>query len=274
LALVPVSAGTLLFSFQRAKHPTVTTAVLFPRFDHPAVEERYASWHSEMLIRRQTAEFHYYDVAERASELAAEVHAEHVLVVTDPLVLVPPNLIARLAAALVDAEAAVPVANEGGNPAQKVTPPEPYMVLHELEDIMRAQQQQGTQVDRVEWDSSDPAVYLCKTRLLDSVKAPLRKALTGRRVAISRNDYIHRWSTMRGQVRQDLLDRIGPDARNVLEFGCGEGQLGAALKARQKCRVVGVELDPAAAGIARHKLDDVYCGDVREIVSLLHEQFD
>ncbi|HEX7191647.1 MAG TPA: class I SAM-dependent methyltransferase, partial [Thermoanaerobaculia bacterium] len=48
----------------------------------------------------------------------------------------------------------------------------------------------------------------------------------------------------------------------------------AAIKARQKCRVVGIELDPRAVAIARKRIDDVYQGDVREIVSLIHERFD
>src|SRR5207249_4307186 len=47
-----------------------------------------------------------------------------------------------------------------------------------------------------------------------------------------------------------------------------------ALKARQKCRVVGIELDPKAAAVARKRIDDVYCGDAREIVSILKEKFD
>ena len=79
---------------------------------------------------------------------------------------------------------------------------------------------------------------------------------------------------MRGQARQDLLDRIAADAKSILEFGCGEAPLGAALKQRQKCRVVGIEIDRHAAAIAKKRIDDVYCGDAREIIALLHEQFD
>ena len=38
--------------------------------------------------------------------------------------------------------------------------------------------------------------------------------------------------------------------------------------------MVGIELDSKAAAIARKRIDDVYEGDAREIVSLLHERFD
>jgi 2-polyprenyl-3-methyl-5-hydroxy-6-metoxy-1,4-benzoquinol methylase len=38
--------------------------------------------------------------------------------------------------------------------------------------------------------------------------------------------------------------------------------------------VVGIELDPRAAAVARKRIDDVYCGDAREIVSILADRFD
>ncbi|MFP5246216.1 MAG: class I SAM-dependent methyltransferase, partial [Thermoanaerobaculia bacterium] len=79
---------------------------------------------------------------------------------------------------------------------------------------------------------------------------------------------------LRGQTRFDLLARISPQAKSILEFGCGEAPLGEALKRRQKCRVVGIELDPAAAAIAQKRIDAVYRGDVREIVEILDERFD
>jgi len=38
--------------------------------------------------------------------------------------------------------------------------------------------------------------------------------------------------------------------------------------------VVGIEIDRHAAAIAKKRIDDVYCGDAREIVALVHETFD
>jgi tRNA1(Val) A37 N6-methylase TrmN6 len=40
----------------------------------------------------------------------------------------------------------------------------------------------------------------------------------------------------------------------VLDLGCASGALGAALKARQGCAVVGVEVDPLYAARARERL--------------------
>jgi len=253
-------------------------AVLFPRFDHPAIEERYASWQSQMLLRRDgNMEIAFYDIAEPASVAAGLVDSDHALVVTDPLLLPPPRLAYRLRELLVhtpEVVAALPVSNEAENPAQRREPPRPYLTLRELEQVNAELQSRNEEPQCLNWDRSDPAVYLCRTAFLDEIDDPPRRAVEGRAVVLSPNDYIHRWSSLRGQTREDLLQRISPEARNILEFGCGEAPLGAALKARQKCRVVGIELDPRAAAVARKRIDDVYCGDAREIVSVLKDRFD
>jgi 2-polyprenyl-3-methyl-5-hydroxy-6-metoxy-1,4-benzoquinol methylase len=256
----------------------MSPAVLFPRFDHPAIEERYASWQSQMLLRAGGGdEFVLYDPEEPASIAAALVESDHVLVVTDPLLLPPAKLVTRLRELLVHTSsvvAALPVSNETGNPAQRRAAIAPYLTLRELQQVTAEMQSKGDDAEVVKWDGADPAVYLCRTSWLETIDDPPRHALTGREVVISPADYVHRWSSLRGQTRMDLLARIAPDAKSILEFGCGEAPLGAALKARQKCRVVGIEIDPRAAAVARKRIDDVYCGDARQIVALIKEKFD
>ena len=253
-------------------------AVLYPRFDHPAIEERYASWQSQLLLRREPqTEFAIYDPDEPASSAAGLVEAEHVLVITDPLLLPPAGLATRLRDLLVrtpEAAAALPVSNEADHPAQRQLPPAPYVTLRELEEVMAMTQKSGESPSRVAWDGSDPGAYLCRTQLLDDMKAVPRRALEGREVVISRADYAHRWIVMRAEFRADLLPFIPGDARAIIELGCGDGSLGAAIKSRQKCRVVGIEIDKRAAAIARKRLDDVYCGDATEILPILDEKFD
>jgi SAM-dependent methyltransferase len=249
-------------------------SVLFPHFDHAAIEERFASWQARTRFRDSGVEVLAYAPDDRASDIAGEIESTHVVVVTDPLLLPSKTLARRLIAALQGSvEAVVPVMNLPANPAQQHNA-EVYATLRELEAVMATLEARAPNVQRVTWDASDPFVFACRADMLDAMEVPLRQALTGKTVAVSHNDYVHRWSSMRGQVRQDLLDRIAPDAKAILEFGCGEAPLGAALKQRQKCRVVGIEIDRHAAAIAKKRIDDVYCGDVREIVALIHETFD
>ncbi|HUP49118.1 MAG TPA: class I SAM-dependent methyltransferase [Thermoanaerobaculia bacterium] len=249
-------------------------AVLFPLFDHPAIEERYASWQAELRLRSGADELRFWPHGSMAADAVAEVLAEHVLVVTDPLLLAPRGIGPALLRHLHDADAVVPVSNTAAAPSQVAALPSLYLTLRELDLLSErlAETAAGTMV--VTWADEDPALFLCRTELLDAIEVPLHRALAGKRVAVSRGDYVHRWASMRGQVRDDLLSRIPADAASILEFGCGEGSLGAAIKQRQKCRVAGIELDPDAAAIAKRRIDVVYQGDTREVISILHERFD
>lgn len=253
----------------------MAVAVLFPHFDHPAIEERYGSWQAQLLLREGAVAFHYYDREEPIAEPAAEISSEHVVVITDPLMLAPAGLGSRLASLLKtqSAFAALPVSNEAAREEQRVELPG-YLTLREMQIASQSLRDAEPALRRVVWDRSDPGAFVCATDDLATANKPARLALEGREVVISARDFVHRWSSLRGQVREDLLSRISLDAKSVLEFGCGEAPLGAALKQRQRCRVVGIEIDRQAAAIARKRIDDVYCGDVREIVSILNERFD
>jgi methionine biosynthesis protein MetW len=55
------------------------------------------------------------------------------------------------------------------------------------------------------------------------------------------------------------------DARRILDLGCSSGALGAALKERQDCAVVGVEVDPVYAARARERLDEVVEADLETV---------
>ncbi len=66
-----------------------------------------------------------------------------------------------------------------------------------------------------------------------------------------------------GNVNPDLLRFMPPDAKVILECGCGEGQLGRAYKDRNPdVFYIGMELNPKAAATARKYLDLVIEGDL------------
>ncbi len=68
-----------------------------------------------------------------------------------------------------------------------------------------------------------------------------------------------------GYARPGVLELVPVSARVVLEIGCGAGWLGAAMKARQAAKVIGIELDEAAAEVARQRLDQVIVGDIERL---------
>ena len=84
-------------------------------------------------------------------------------------------------------------------------------------------------------------------------------------VAAERVGVFHQFVDYYGEVREDVLPFVPPNAREVLEVGCGSGATGRLLQERLGCRVTGVELNPAAAALAAQHLHRVVCGDVAEV---------
>ncbi len=63
-------------------------------------------------------------------------------------------------------------------------------------------------------------------------------------------------------ARPDVLALVPRDAQRILDVGCGAGELGAALKARQECRVAGADSNSHALHIAGSVLDWTFGGDI------------
>jgi SAM-dependent methyltransferase len=69
-------------------------------------------------------------------------------------------------------------------------------------------------------------------------------------------------------VRPELLALVPEGARTVVDVGCGTGALGAAIKARQGARVIGLEFVPEAAAVAEQRLDLVVQADLDALEDL------
>ncbi|MBI5058225.1 glycosyltransferase [candidate division KSB1 bacterium] len=66
-------------------------------------------------------------------------------------------------------------------------------------------------------------------------------------------------------ARANLADLVPTTAKTVLDVGCGRGALGALLKSRGTARVIGIEIQPEVAEIARECLDEVFVGDIERM---------
>lgn len=77
-----------------------------------------------------------------------------------------------------------------------------------------------------------------------------------------------------GNVNPDLLALIPLTARHVLELGCGMGAVARAFRERRMTiRWSGIELNSAAADVARHSIDAVLCADVELLSDSTLESF-
>ncbi|MEU6063257.1 class I SAM-dependent methyltransferase [Streptomyces sp. NPDC047082] len=62
--------------------------------------------------------------------------------------------------------------------------------------------------------------------------------------------------------RPEIVQVVPESARNVLELGCAAGAMGSAIKQRQNCNYIGIEMNSDAAAVAARSLDAVLVGDV------------
>jgi len=72
--------------------------------------------------------------------------------------------------------------------------------------------------------------------------------------------------------REDILQFIPLEAKNVLDIGCASGLLGLKIKQRQKCEILGIEINPKTALEASKHLDAVMCGGVESVLPSLPNQ--
>jgi len=68
--------------------------------------------------------------------------------------------------------------------------------------------------------------------------------------------------------RRDVAELVPPDAKRILDVGCGRGMLGRVLKEQAPDRhVTGIEVEPEIARDAGRVLDRVITGDIQTLDS-------
>jgi 2-polyprenyl-3-methyl-5-hydroxy-6-metoxy-1,4-benzoquinol methylase len=83
---------------------------------------------------------------------------------------------------------------------------------------------------------------------------------------------LHSFSSYYGADRTELLHLIPQGISSMLDIGCATGNFGRAVKNKVGCKVVGIDLNPYEAEIARQYLDTVITGDFLNVP--MDEQFD
>jgi SAM-dependent methyltransferase len=67
-------------------------------------------------------------------------------------------------------------------------------------------------------------------------------------------------------LNRDVLSLLPPDARLIVEIGCGAGAMGREYKRSNPLgRYIGIELNPEAAAVAAKRLDEVVVGHVERL---------
>jgi SAM-dependent methyltransferase len=175
----------------------------------------------------------------------------------------------------------VPVSNETAVDAQRAAAPFVYhtpslfrLACHSRRPHYLGQWREVTDVD--------PFAFLCRRADLERLdphlppdQVPARMAAQGRSLAVAYDTYVHRYGRMYEQARPDLQAWVPTEAERILDIGCAAGAFGAVLQGRQRCRVVGIELNPLLAARAAQRLDRVVQQSVEDLPeSAFTEEFD
>lgn len=75
-------------------------------------------------------------------------------------------------------------------------------------------------------------------------------------------------------INLPVFDRIPKTAKNILDIGCGTGQLGKKIKEYIDCKVVGVTYSKSEASIAEKHLDKVAIHDLNNFDTSSIGEFD
>lgn len=82
-------------------------------------------------------------------------------------------------------------------------------------------------------------------------------------------DYENKSQKYYKNVRADMLEFFPPNAKMILDIGCGNGDLGAVLKRKYGAEVWGIELNKKPALQAKEKLDRVFIGPCEDFLDEL-----
>jgi SAM-dependent methyltransferase len=75
-------------------------------------------------------------------------------------------------------------------------------------------------------------------------------------------------------ARTDLVPHLPDPLGRVLDVGCANGLTGELLRPRRPARLVGIEIQGAAAEAAREYYDEVLVGPAEKILRSIDERFD
>lgn len=176
-------------------------------------------------------------------------------------------------ATLGDVALLAPVSNEAAVAAQRVPPcflyQTPSVLRLACEETRRRRARETAVLPAI-----DPFAFLVRRGDLEALdeatpvnRIPEALAKRGRRLAIALDTYVHRYSRMHDQPRPDLQEWIGSEVETLLDVGCATGELGVAVKAKQSCRVVGIELNTALARVAAERIDRVLTESIETLPS-------
>lgn len=182
------------------------------------------------------------------------------------------NVLSRIALNQKKFSVIVPMTNESKILYQRHAPPYIYQTISVLKWAVKEIYDEYKD-NIIEADEIDNFCLALRSELLDVlpedgslIDLPKIVKNGGLRFGVAKGVYAHRYGNCYESGRDDLLEYVPLDAREVLDIGSAGGLFGEMLKKRQECFVTGVESDRELVDIAGARLDYVTHGDVETIL--------
>ncbi len=203
-----------------------------------------------LLSRRH----HDLVVVDRSDPRASNAEAE--LLLHEPEALVPEDALSALSEGLRGTRAPCfgALVPEGVYPGSAPAS-SPYVAVWQFDELARARGPEWAGLEETTGGISPPAELRFRS------EGPRR---------LVRGWYVHSFAGRRAHERPYVVSLVPGAARTVLDVGCGEGCIGAALVA-SGATVVGIEPDASAATIARGRLTRVLEMPLQEAVKKLSD---
>ncbi|HET6516306.1 MAG TPA: class I SAM-dependent methyltransferase [Thermodesulfovibrionales bacterium] len=151
----------------------------------------------------------------------------------------------------------------------------PYYTLRGFERFTESLRDPG--VSHMPYDGRPSWMFLARREALSRMAIPadplnIPRLLPADEVCISLNAYIHPFIDYDlATARAEILPLVPENITSLLDIGCHTGKFGALAREKFGCRVVGSEINPQAAEIAKRNLDGVI-GDI--LTTAFAEKFD
>jgi 2-polyprenyl-3-methyl-5-hydroxy-6-metoxy-1,4-benzoquinol methylase len=210
-----------------------------------------------------------YDLSDRPCHLLNHENSEFFLIVTDPLIVICPEVITLLCNVLERGySASGPVFNESVYAMQVANAPEAYHNMETYLDIVKQLADERSQ-NHLPVDCLDPGCVMVKASEFSGTDqiasmTQVEKHIKGSR-GVAQGALVHSFSSIYNSKRPDLVDLIPIDASKILDIGCAAGGYGRAVKAlKPNCYIAGVEINPDLAQTAGQYYDCVHIGSIED----------
>jgi 2-polyprenyl-3-methyl-5-hydroxy-6-metoxy-1,4-benzoquinol methylase len=210
-----------------------------------------------------------YDLFDRPCHLLNHGNSQFFLIVTDPLIVICPEVITLLCNVLKRGySASGPVFNESVYEMQVANAPETYHNMETYLDIVKQMADERSQ-NPLPVDCLDPGCVMVKAGEFfnaDKIETMMQieNHVRGSK-GVAKGALVHSFSNIYNSKRPDLVDLIPIDALRILDIGCATGGYGRAVKdLKPNCYIAGVEINPDLAQTAGQYYDFVHIGSIED----------